>query len=81
MHGSLFRDANAGAYAGRTMELSMELPYVVASIPKGHQFTSVVDGHNPLEFETKYSILQLLCPTAALLISKLLKGSMKRFDF
>jgi len=70
----LFRDANAGAYAGRTMELSMELPYVVASIPKGHQFTSVVDGHNPLEFETKYSIFAIAVPNGSLADLKIVEG-------
>lgn len=70
----LFRDANAGAYAGRTMELSMELPYVVASIPKGHQFTSVVDGHNPLEFQTKYSIFAIAVPNGSLADLKIVEG-------
>lgn len=70
----LFKDANAGAYAGRTMELSMELPYVVASIPKGHRVTSIVDGHNPLEFQTKYSIFAIAVPNGSLADLKIVEG-------
>ncbi|GLU27504.1 hydrolase [Brucella sp. NBRC 12950] len=70
----LFKDANAGAYAGRTMELSMELPYVIASIPKGHRFTSVVDDHSPLEFQAKYAIFAIAVPNGSLADLKIVEG-------
>ena len=70
----LFRDAGGGAYAGRTMELSMELPYVVASIPKGHQFSSVVDGHDPLEFQSKYGIFAIAVPNGSIADLKIVEG-------
>ncbi|MBC8716751.1 linear amide C-N hydrolase [Ochrobactrum sp. Marseille-Q0166] len=70
----LFRDANAGVYAGRTMELSMELPYLVASIPSGHQFTSSVDGHDPLNFESKYSIFAIVVPNETVADLKIVEG-------
>jgi len=70
----LIRDTNAGAYAGRTMELSMELPYVVAAIPKGHQFTSVVDGHSPLSFQTQHAIFAIAVPNGSMSDLKIVEG-------
>ena len=70
----LFRSADGNAYAGRTMELSMELPYVVASIPKGHQFTSVVEGHSALNFESKYSIFAIAVPNGNVNDLKIVEG-------
>lgn len=70
----LLRDANAGAYAGRTMELSMELPYVLASLPKGHQFTSTVDGHQPLSFVTDYAIFAIAVPNQTVADLKIVEG-------
>lgn len=70
----LFRDAGGGAYAGRTMELTMELPYVVASIPKGHKFSSVVEGHDPLEFQTKHAIFAITVPNGTIDDLKIVEG-------
>lgn len=70
----LFRDAGGGAYAGRTMELSMELPYVVASVPKGHQFSSVVDGHDPFKFQTKYGVFAIAVPNGSVDDLKIVEG-------
>lgn len=70
----LFRDASGGAYAGRTMELSMELPYVVASIPAGHEFSSAVDGHDPLSFQTKYNIFAIAVPNGSVADLKIVEG-------
>ncbi|MDR6431861.1 linear amide C-N hydrolase [Brucella pseudogrignonensis] len=70
----LFRDANGGAYAGRTMELTMELPYVVTSIPKGHKFSSVVDGHKPLKFQSKYGIFAIAVPNESVADLKIVEG-------
>lgn len=70
----LFRDAKAGTYAGRTMELTMELPYVVASIPQGHKFSSTVDGHHPLEFQSKYAIFAITVPNGSVADLKIVEG-------
>lgn len=70
----LFRSADGNAYAGRTMELSMELPYVVASIPKGHKFTSVVEGHSALDFQSKYSIFAIAVPNGTINDLKIVEG-------
>jgi len=70
----LFRDAGGGAYAGRTMELTMELPYVVASFPKGHEFTSSVDGHEPLKFQSKYAVFGIAVPNETIADLKIVEG-------
>ncbi|MEJ5080956.1 MULTISPECIES: linear amide C-N hydrolase [unclassified Ochrobactrum] len=70
----LFRDASGGAYAGRTMELTIELPYVVTSIPKGHKFSSVVDGHKPLKFQSKYGIFAIAVPNESVADLKIVEG-------
>jgi len=70
----LLRDANAGAYAGRTMELSMELPYVIASIPKGHAFASTADDHQPLRFATDYAIFAIAVPNGSVDDLKIVEG-------
>lgn len=70
----LFKDAKAGSYAGRTMELSLELPYLAASIPRGHQFTSAVDGHDPLNYESKYAIFAIVVPNETIEDLKIVEG-------
>lgn len=70
----LFRDTKAGVYAGRTMELSMELPYMVAIIPQGHEFTSVVDGHAPLVFKSKHAIFGIVIPNGSVTDLKVVEG-------
>lgn len=70
----LFRNADGGAYAGRTMELSMELPYVVASIPQGYQFKSEVEGHSPLNFQSKYGIFAIAVPNGTIKDLKIVEG-------
>lgn len=70
----LFRDTSGGAYTGRTMELTLELPYVVASIPKGHQFSSVVDDHAPFNFQSKYSIFAITVPNGNINDLKITEG-------
>lgn len=70
----LFRSAEGDAFAGRTMELSTELPYVVTSIPKGRQFASKVDGHEPLHFTTRFGILAIAVPNETIEDLKILEG-------
>lgn len=70
----LFRSKDGNSYAGRTMELSMELPYVVASIPKGHQFTSVADDHAAFDFQSKYNIFAITVPNGSVADLKIVEG-------
>lgn len=70
----LFHSKDGNAYAGRTMELSMELPYVVACIPKGHQFTSVVDDHPALNFQSQYGIFVIAVPNGTVADLKIVEG-------
>lgn len=70
----LFRDKAGGAYAGRTMELTVELPYILASIPKGHEFTSSVEGHEPLNFQSKYAFFGIAVPNESLADLKFVEG-------
>ena len=44
----LYTDANHAPYAGRTMELPMELPYKLAYFAPVSEFPSTVKGHAPL---------------------------------
>lgn len=70
----LFRSTDGNSYAGRTMELSMELPYVVASLPKGQTLSSQVDGHEALHFTTKYGILAIAVPNQTVEDLKIVEG-------
>lgn len=70
----LFRSAGDKAFAGRTMELSAEMPYVVASLPKGQALASQVEGHKPLNFTTKYGILGIAIPYQTIEDLKILEG-------
>lgn len=70
----LFRSAGDRAFAGRTMELSAEMPYVVASLPKGQAFASQVEGHTPLGFTTKYGILAIAIPNQTIEDLKIIEG-------
>jgi len=58
----LYKDANGAPYAGRTMELPMELPYQASYFPKGWAFDSQADKHATLSFQAKYSFISLTIP-------------------
>ena len=50
-----YRDAAGKAYLGRTLELTMDLPYQVAFFPAGHETASEVPGHPPARFTAKHA--------------------------
>jgi penicillin V acylase-like amidase (Ntn superfamily) len=60
-----YRDANNNTYFGRTLELSMELPYQLAYFPAGETFRSVAGEQPPLEYRGRYSILAIAMPERA----------------
>ena len=53
----LYLDADGLPYAGRTMELSMELPYHVTYVPVGARFGSQAENHHTLDFATRNAFL------------------------
>lgn len=52
-----YSDAAGKIYFGRTMELTMELPYQMAFFPVGHAVSSQLEGHPALEFRSKHALL------------------------
>jgi len=58
----LYTDANGKFYAGRTMELPMELPYKVSFFPAGTSFGSEADKHHVLEFTGRHAFVAVTIP-------------------
>lgn len=58
----LYTDANGAHYAGRTMELPMELPYQATYFPKGASFGSKANHHHTLSFAAKFGFMSLTVP-------------------
>jgi penicillin V acylase-like amidase (Ntn superfamily) len=58
----IYRDAAGKAYLGRTLELTMDLPYQVVFFPKALDYTSHIDGHPDLVFSGKYSVIGVTMP-------------------
>lgn len=58
----LYQDAHGAAYAGRTMELPMELPYEVAYFPAGTSLASVVKGQPALTYQTQQAFIAIAVP-------------------
>ncbi|MFV9473277.1 linear amide C-N hydrolase [Advenella sp. RU8] len=61
----MYIDANGTPYTGRTLELSMELPYKVAYFPTGTTFGSKADQHHVLDFTTKHAFVSIGIPNPA----------------
>lgn len=55
----LYTDAQGAPYAGRTLELSMELPYNVTYFPINTDFGLQADQYHPLNFKTKNAFLSI----------------------
>jgi len=60
-----YLDANGIAYAGRTLELQMELPYQLVYVPPGAPFSSQVEDRPALEFTTRFGMLAITMPARA----------------
>lgn len=58
----LYKDAHGAPYAGRTMELPMELPYEVSYYPVGSQFGSFVKNHPELKYQSKHAFISVTVP-------------------
>ncbi|MFC7368766.1 MULTISPECIES: linear amide C-N hydrolase [Vreelandella] len=58
----LYTDSNDKFYAGRTMELPMELPYKVSYFPAGTTFGSQADKHHVLDFTGQNAFVSISVP-------------------
>lgn len=70
----LYTDANGAPYAGRTMELPMELPYQATYFPKGTGFGSEADNHHVLSFQGKHAFVSLTVPDPVTKDLKVVEG-------
>lgn len=57
-----YRDAAERVYFGRTMELTVDLPYQLVYLPAGITNTSQIDGHAPLTYTAKYPFISVAMP-------------------
>ncbi len=58
----LYQDTHGSPYAGRTLELPEELPYVVSYTPAGTAFGSEADHHHALDFTGKHPFVSIGIP-------------------
>lgn len=58
----LYTDANERPYVGRTLELSMELPYLVAVFPRQSALQSAVEGYPELDWTARYAFTGITMP-------------------
>lgn len=58
----VYRDAAGKAYFGRTLELTVDLPYLMAWFPAGHGLSSQIKGHPALEATTRFGVLAITMP-------------------
>ncbi len=58
----LYTDANKKFYAGRTMELPMELPYKVSYFPAGTTFGSRADKDHVMDFTGQHAFVAVTVP-------------------
>lgn len=60
-----YADASGKIYFGRTLELTLELPYLIAWFPVGFAAESRVDGCAPLAFRARHGVLAVTMPIEA----------------
>ena len=58
----VYRDAAGRSYFGRTLELTVDLPYRIAWFPAGYAMRSQVADHPPVSFTTRYGMLAIAMP-------------------
>ncbi len=58
----VYRDAAGKAYFGRTLELTVDLPYQIAWFPAGFEVASRVADHPALTFATRFGVLAIAIP-------------------
>jgi penicillin V acylase-like amidase (Ntn superfamily) len=58
----IYQDANDAVYLGRTLELTMDLPYQLAYFPAGQHFASKLGDHPSLNYTTRHALLAIMMP-------------------
>lgn len=58
----IYSDAAGRNYLGRTLELTVELPYQVAFLPAGFAVSSEVSGHPALAYALDHAVLAITMP-------------------
>ena len=82
----IYSDADGRSYLGRTLELTIDLPYQVVFLPPGFAASSQIAGHPALAYTSRHGFLSLTMPwrvrrrmpLSASVISRWSKGSMIR---
>jgi len=57
-----YKDAHDNVYFGRTLELTVDLPYQIAFFPVGHAFRSQVSGHPAMTYRAKRAFVSVTMP-------------------
>lgn len=57
-----YLDALNKAYVGRTLELSIELPYQITYFPQGQSVSSVAAGFTPVEWSLRHAVMAVTMP-------------------
>lgn len=57
-----YKDAAGRAYFGRTLELTVDLPYQVLYLPAGYETVSDVPGHPAVAFAARHGVLAVAMP-------------------
>src|SRR5690625_6848622 len=58
----LYIDATQHSHEGRTLELSIELPYSVARFPKDSKYESQVEWFLAVQWTTRYTVMAVTMP-------------------
>jgi penicillin V acylase-like amidase (Ntn superfamily) len=58
----VYRDSAEKAYFGRTLELTVDLPYRIAWFPAGCSLRSQIADHPPVRVTTRYGVLAITMP-------------------
>lgn len=57
-----YKDTAGRTYFGRTLELTVDLPYQLAHFPAGFRISSVAKGDAPLDFTTEHAFVAIAMP-------------------
>ncbi|MCB4767877.1 linear amide C-N hydrolase [Ancylobacter sp. Lp-2] len=57
-----YRDAVGKVYFGRTLELTVDLPYQIVWLPAGFATRSEIEGHPPVDFRARHGALTVTMP-------------------
>jgi len=57
-----YKDAAGNAYYGRTLELTVDLPYQAVYLPAGHAVTSKVGDGAPMQFTARHGAIAVTMP-------------------